>query len=201
MKYSISFVFDEMKATQAACYLLSLNAERMNYMKLIKLLYLADRKFIADWSNSITTDCYVSMENGPVTSRIYDLIKEGKSDNGSYWASCIRTNGDDVVLTKTIGEYDRLSPMEMEVIAEVSSRFESVGTWDVVNFCQRNLAEWQDPSGSSIPITIEDIIHAVKSDKDVDECIEQMSLAASIQKNNCVTMQALQFASVQMPAS
>ena len=130
MQYSISFVFDEMKATQAACYLLSLNAGRMNYLKMIKLLYLADRQYITDWSNSITTDCYVSMDNGPVTSRIYDLIKDSKTDNGSYWASCIRTNGYDVFLMKEPGEYDRLSPMEMEVIAEISNRFESASAWD-----------------------------------------------------------------------
>ena len=33
MRYSISFVFDEMKAAQAACYILSLNAGQMDYMK------------------------------------------------------------------------------------------------------------------------------------------------------------------------
>lgn len=191
MQYSISFVFDEMKATQAACYLLSLNAGRMNYLKMIKLLYLADRQYITDWSNSITTDCYVSMDNGPVTSRIYDLIKDSKTDNGSYWASCIRTNGYDVFLMKEPGEYDRLSPMEMEVIAEISNRFESASAWDVVKYCHENLAEWQNPAGSSIPITIEDIVKVVKSDKDRDECIEEMSLAASIQKNNYMNLQAL----------
>ncbi len=191
MQYSISFVFDEMKATQAACYLLSLNAGRMNYLKMIKLLYLADRQYITDWSNSITTDCYVSMDNGPVTSRIYDLIKDSKTDNGSYWASCIRTNGYDVFLMKEPGEYDRLSPMEMEVIAEISNRFESASAWDVVKYCHENLAEWQNPAGSSIPITIEDIVKVVKSDKDRDECIEEMGLAASIQKNNYMNMQAL----------
>ena len=191
MQYSISFVFDEMKATQAACYLLSLNAGRMNHLKMIKLLYLADRQYITDWSNSITTDCYVSMDNGPVTSRIYDLIKDSKTDNGSYWASCIRTNGYDVFLMKEPGEYDRLSPMEMEVIAEISNRFESASAWDVVKYCHENLAEWQNPAGSSIPITIEDIVKVVKSDKDRDECIEEMSLAASIQKNNYMNLQAL----------
>lgn len=71
MRYSISFVFDERKATQAACYLLSLNGGRMNYMKMIKLLYLSDREYITSYSNSITTDSYVSMDNGPVTSKRY----------------------------------------------------------------------------------------------------------------------------------
>ena len=192
MQYSISFVFDEMKATQAACYLLTLNAGCINYMKMIKLLYLADRQYITDWSNSITTDCYVSMDNGPVTSQIYDLIKASRTDNGSYWASCIRTNEYNVALAKEPEEYDRLSPMEMEVIAEINNKFSAVSEWDVVKFCHENLREWQNPSGSTIQITIEDIIRAVKSKKDADECIEEMSLAASIQKNNYTNLKAIQ---------
>ena len=192
MQYSISFVFDEMKATQAACYLLALNTGCMNYMKMIKLLYLADRQYITDWSNSITTDCYVSMDNGPVTSKIYDLIKDSRTDNGSYWASCIRTEGYDVILMKELGEYDRLSPMEMEVISEVNNGFLSSSEWDVVKFCHENLSEWQNPSGSIIQITIEDIIRAVKPANEAGECIEEMSLAAEIQKANYMTIKAKQ---------
>ena len=191
MRYSISFVFDEMKAAQAACYLLSLNAGQMNYMKMIKLLYLADREYITDWCNSITTDSYVSMDNGPVTCKIYDLIKDSHIDNGTYWASLIRTVGYNAVLIKEPDEYDRLSPMEMEVIAKTNQRFAESGEWDVVRFCHENLAEWQNPSGSTIQITIEDIIRAAKDEKDVDECIEEMSLAAQIQKNNYMAIKAM----------
>ncbi len=147
---------------------------------MIKLLYLADREYITDWCNSITTDSYVSMDNGPVTSKIYDLIKDSHIDNGTYWASLIRTVGYNAVLIKEPDEYDRLSPMEMEVIAKTNQRFAESGEWDVVRFCHENLAEWQNPSGSTIQITIEDIIRAAKDEKDVDECIEEMSLAAQI---------------------
>lgn len=192
MQYSISFVFDEMKATQAACYLLTLNAGQMNYMKMIKLLYLADRKFITDWNNTITTDSYVSMDNGPVTSKIYDLIKASKTDNGSYWASLIQTDEYNVVLKKEPAEYDRLSPMEMEVIEEINNKFSSYREWDVVDFCHKNLKEWQDPSGSTIPITIEDIIRVVKPEKEVNESIEEMSLAARIQKDNYMMLKTIQ---------
>ena len=191
MHYSISFVFDEIKATQAACYLLSLNAGRMNYMKMIKLLYLADREYITNWSNSITTDFYVSMDNGPVTSKIYDLIKDSRSDNGTYWASCIRTEEYNTVLRKEPKEYDRLSPMEMEVIADINQKFADKSEWDVVKFCHDNLKEWQNPSGSTIQITIEDIIRATKDEKDIDESIREMSLAAHIQKSNYMTMKAM----------
>jgi uncharacterized phage-associated protein len=46
----------------------------MAYIKLIKLLYLADREALLRWGRPITTDRHVSMPKGPVVSQIYDLI-------------------------------------------------------------------------------------------------------------------------------
>ena len=40
----ITFIFDEEQATEAMVYLLGMNDDRMNYMKAIKMLYLADRE-------------------------------------------------------------------------------------------------------------------------------------------------------------
>lgn len=192
MQYSISFVFDERKATQAACYLLSLNNGQMNYMKMIKLLYLSDRRYILDFSNSITTDCYVSMDNGPVTSNIYNCIKEGRFDNGSFWSSKIRTENHDVFLIKNDSSYEFLSPMEMKVIGAVNEEFKDDREWDVVDYCHKNLKEWQFPAGSSIRISIEDIIRSEKSGEEANENIEETALAADIQKGNYRLMQEIE---------
>jgi hypothetical protein len=48
--------FDERKATEATALLLSLRGGQMHYMKLIKLLYLADRRALLRWGIPITTD-------------------------------------------------------------------------------------------------------------------------------------------------
>jgi len=48
----------------------------MSYLKLIKLLYLLDREALLRGGRPVTTDRYVSMANGPVVSRIYELIRE-----------------------------------------------------------------------------------------------------------------------------
>ena len=180
MQYSVSFVFDEYKATQASSYLLSLNNGRMNYMKMMKILYLSDRKFILDWGNSITTDNYVSMDNGPVISRIYDLIKESRTDTGTYWSSFIRTEGYEVVLNKNPGD-EYLSPMEMEVIASINSEFRNFSEWDLVGFCHDNIPELQRPS---LLITIEDILRAGKPEDDYDSALGEIQLAAEVQRNN-----------------
>ena len=70
--------FNEKKATQAAAHLLKLRGGKMSYMKLIKLLYLADREAILAWGRPITTDGYASMDRGPVLSRVLDLATDGE---------------------------------------------------------------------------------------------------------------------------
>jgi uncharacterized phage-associated protein len=65
--------FNEAKATEAACLLLRLRGGKMSYIKLIKLLYLLDRTSLLRWGRPVTTDRYVSMDQGPVVSQVYNL--------------------------------------------------------------------------------------------------------------------------------
>jgi len=69
--------FNERKATQVAAQFLRLRGGRMSYMKLIKLMYLADREALLRWGRPISTDRYVSMDKGPVLSRVLDLATDG----------------------------------------------------------------------------------------------------------------------------
>ena len=73
----------EQKTTEAAALLIQLSGGRIRYIKLLKLLYYADREAFAQWERPITYDNYAAMTYGPVLSSTYDLIK-GNS-NGKYW--------------------------------------------------------------------------------------------------------------------
>jgi uncharacterized phage-associated protein len=57
----VRFPFDERKAAQAAAYLLKKHDGRLNFMKLIKLLYLADRKSLLENGKPITGDRMLAM--------------------------------------------------------------------------------------------------------------------------------------------
>jgi uncharacterized phage-associated protein len=46
---------------------------------LSKVLFIADRNHLRDFGRPVTGDAYIAMDNGPVPSRIYDIIN-GKLD-------------------------------------------------------------------------------------------------------------------------
>jgi len=71
-------MFAARKVGQMAAYFADRQGGKINILKLMKLLYLADRESMARHDEPISFDRFVSMDQGPVLSRTYDLI------NGSY---------------------------------------------------------------------------------------------------------------------
>ena len=65
---------------QIVGWFLKLNNGSMNYTKLIKLMYIADKKALEYYNYSISNDNIYSMKNGPVLSNTYDLIKHTGED-------------------------------------------------------------------------------------------------------------------------
>ncbi len=154
--------FNERRATEAAARFLRLRGGRMSYLKLIKLLYLLDREALLRWGRPVTTDRYVSMDNGPVVSRIYDLIREEPAPGTDpVWRHYISApEGYEVALVAE-PETDELSRAEAALIEEVFDKFGKLNRWDLVRF-SHELPEWQDPNGSAIPIQYRDILRAGK---------------------------------------
>ena len=72
MQYS---QYDEIKATQVAAYFLSKFNNRISKLKLMKLMYIADRESFRICGEPITYDAYCSMPHGPVLSKTYDIMK------------------------------------------------------------------------------------------------------------------------------
>jgi uncharacterized phage-associated protein len=158
----VRFPFDERKAAQAAAYLLQKHGDQINYMKLIKLLYLADRKALLEAGQPITGDRMVSMPKGPVLTGILDLINWGKKrGQSSAWFEYVSEPfGYDVRLARTnitIEDLDRLSDFERDILDEIDEQYGRVDRWSLVELTHR-LPEWRDPRGSSFPIDPADIL-------------------------------------------
>ena len=74
--------FNEVKTTQAAARLLFSNGGHMEVLKLVKLLYLADRKALLRWGRPLTFDRYFSLPHGPVLGVTVDRINEPVAPEG-----------------------------------------------------------------------------------------------------------------------
>jgi uncharacterized phage-associated protein len=165
----LKLAFDEVKATQAAALFLKLANCPLNYMALIKLLYRADREAIRRFGLPITTDKYVAMKLGPVTSRIYDRIKASANPNAhpTFWSAHIQRSIDphEVVLKSDPGDSE-LSKVEENLIAEVFAADGAKDRFELADECHRDFPEWNDPGTTSNPIDISDIVSALNLSED-----------------------------------
>lgn len=152
------------KLVQATGYLLKkYDKKRLNYTKLIKELYLADRESINLSNASITGDVYVSMKHGPVLSNLYNLIK-GKSQDvkaQEYWDSRFSTDGDAILAN--FGQYPegKLSRSDETILDKIDGQFHQTRYGELINYVHANCPEWYDPGNTSIPIKLEDILRAL----------------------------------------
>jgi len=165
---SVRLCFNERKATQAAAHLLRLRGGRMSYMKLVKLLYLADREALLSWGRPISTDRYVSLDRGPVLSRVLDLATDGEDPGTpSIWAASITEPSNYEVELKAEAGDDELSEAEIQLLDKVFAEHGRKSRWELVKLTH-TLPEWIDPHGSAIAISYRDILKAGgKSDLEI----------------------------------
>ncbi|MGD0013350.1 MAG: Panacea domain-containing protein [Bryobacteraceae bacterium] len=152
----------------------------MNYMKLIKLLYLLDRSALLTWGRPVTTDRYVSMERGPVVSRILDLIREEPEPGSvSFWRRHI--SGRKAYSVRLVSDpgSGELSRAEEDLIDTVFAEHGRKNQWELVDFCH-GLPEWKDPEGSSVPLGYTDILQAGgKTEDEIREVVAELNTLAT----------------------
>jgi uncharacterized phage-associated protein len=156
-----AFRFNLTKTVQASAVILAARRRHaMNYMKLLKLMYICDRESIRETGRPITGDVVCAMKRGPVLSRTLDLIK-GTDVHAGEWQAHIATDGYHAVLVKDPGR-GLLSRCEVAKLNEVTSRYENNDEWDMVEITHK-LPEWMknDPGDSSKRIPLDDILDAL----------------------------------------
>ena len=169
--------FDEVKATQTAGAFLRLAGGSMQYLALIKMMYMLDREAINRWGMPVTTDRYVSMRLGPVTSQSYDLVKvQGEPLHPSFWSAHIRREGYNAKLSADPNDSE-LSLNEEALIKEIYEKCQNRDGFILAEETHTQFAEWTDPGSSSTPIDIEDILSALgKSETEVAHTESMMGI-------------------------
>jgi|CZKN01.1.fsa_nt_gi uncharacterized phage-associated protein len=183
----MNLAFDEVKATQAAALFLKLAGAPLNYMALIKLLYRADREAFRRFGLSVTTDKYVSMKFGPVTSNIYDRIKASLNPNvhPTFWSAHIQRTADPYTVALQVDPGNsELSRAEEQLIAEIFAADGQKGPFTLADECHNDFPEWDDPGESSSAIDISDIIAALGLSEDeaahIESSIDKQRAAVSL---------------------
>ena len=117
------------------------------HLKLMELLYLAERRSYLEHGYGISDDTLVSMPYGPVLSSTLKLM----IGRERVWQAYISDKADHKVSLVNadimIEDLDELSQSDRKILDEVWEQFE------LSNYT-KNYPEWEEPSGSSLPIDL-----------------------------------------------
>ena len=172
------FRFD--RSLQATAYLLKwAEGHEMSYIHLLKMLYIADREYLAEYGYTITGDKAVAMQYGPVLSRILNLIK-GKKSQSEIWRQYIQTKPGDrtvrLIADPGIGDLSRASMAKLDSVFE---RFGNLKPFEVVRLTHE-FPEWEAyyQDNTSTPIPWQAILRALGKEKMIRIVKDQIELQA-----------------------
>ena len=153
------FRFNLNKKIQAASVVLK-GRGHMDRLRLLKILYIADRETLTERGCPIVGGVTVAMKHGPLHSEIYDLIK-GSHSKERDWSSHIVSEGNTVALISDPGRME-LSPYEIEKLDVVADRYATTDTWELSELTH-GFSEWieNNREGTSTQIPIEGTLRAV----------------------------------------
>lgn len=162
-------MFNERKVAQMAAFFLGQGPEgRMSHLKLMKLLYLADREAVRTFGLPISGDKPVSMPHGPVLSMTLNLMDGDIESRPGGWEEWISDKENhELSLRKLFApqDLDELSKAELSVLETVWKQFGAMGKWEIRDWTHQHCSEWKDPRGSSYPITFQSLACAVGFDE------------------------------------
>lgn len=179
--------FDAEKATEAAAVLLkTARKHRMNYMRLLKLLYLADRVNIEQSGQPFIGDEVYAMKNGPVLSAVLDAI-ENDGPAAATWHSAIRRiDGTyEVELTHDPG-VGHLSDQQVGILLNVAETHRHRNEWALSRFTHQ-LEEWDrnDPdrfNAKRVRIEPQHILEALGMGEDAEEILAEAQYHAHMSR-------------------
>lgn len=165
-------MFNIEKTTQIAAYLLWKSKGDIACVKLMNMMYLAEKTFLLRYGECMIGDKLVSMPHGPGLSAVYDLFL----GNNEYWKYWINNPGkyqlalapqirvDD---SEPLNTFDELSVADTKILDSVLQKIGEMSRQQIFDFIQQNCPEWEDPHGSPTQISFKDLL--LKNGKSEEE--------------------------------
>lgn len=154
----------------------------MPHLKLMKLLYLSDRESMDRYGTPISDDHIVAMPHGPVLSQTLNLIDGDVESREGGWEDWISDKANHEVSLRSainIEKMDELCEADIEVLNIVWGQFGHMKKWQIRDYTHLHCHEWEDPNGSSRPISHEMVFRALGKDAELT-----MELTQRLQSSN-----------------
>lgn len=157
--------FNVRKAAQVIAYLARERGGSINFITVVKLAYLSDRRALELYDLPILNDEFVSMEHGPVDSATYNYLKGRGGRDADTWNSYVKTVADknEVILARDLSEddFDELSDAEAKILNEIAAKYKGMRPFELVDFVHKNCAEWENVGQTSKPLSYERVFTAL----------------------------------------
>lgn len=157
--------FSEKKAAQIAAFFIYRNGGKAELLKLIKLMYFAERRSFAEYGEPMTGDQYYSLDHGPILSKTLDHINNFVDSAPGGWETWIQDREDHFLALRVEGDpIDRLTQLsdaDLEVLEATWKEYGHYTASELRNLSHELCEEWEDPEGSRLPISYSRILRCV----------------------------------------
>lgn len=160
-------MFNEQKAAQVAAWFIGQEGGAMPHLKLMKLMYLAERESMKRSGYPMMGDRLVALKYGPVLSQTLNHINDqAPSTPGNGWDSWISDRADNkVALVNPVSpeDLDELSRADLAVLADVWRDCGHMTKFAICDYTHRPdvCPEWRNPGDSMFIIAYADVFAAL----------------------------------------
>lgn len=159
-------MFNPRKSAQVIAYFALRAGGRIDVLKAVKLVYLADRASIQRFGAPILDEQRFSMPHGPVNSSTYAYLNGEHDLSACGWSDYLEDKENHMVgVVDGVSDdaLDELSDADLGCLEEVWAKFQHMTKWQIRDWThdRANVPEWEDPKGSSKVIPLERIMTMV----------------------------------------
>lgn len=169
--------FDYQKSTQVLNYFALKSGGKINKMKVLKLIYFADRYHLRKYGRLITNDDYVAMKHGPVPSSTKDIAESNDfldNEVRDYALKYIEPINNLILESINTVDTNVLSTSDVEALQYVWEKFGKLNQFQLRDLTHK-YPEWKIyedsiSDKSCIPMSLSDFIK--DPEEDIDKCFE-----------------------------